>query len=119
MRLQMLQDQAGAQEYQSSTNFANRGHGGFNRGRYTNRGRVRGGRNPGGRNNNTAGTILVDRAAPSRSARSATSQIIPHLSAGIDLKKIFSPPPTTRLHHIQQPMVLTLIGMLIVELLTT
>jgi hypothetical protein len=65
------------------------------------------------------GTTLVDRVASSRSVRSATSQIIPHLSAGIDMKKIFSPPTTKRMHHIQQPMVLTLIGMLIVELLTT
>jgi histone deacetylase 1/2 len=51
----MLQDQTDGQRYQSSANVANRGRGGFNRGRGTNRGRGRGGRNPGGRNNNTAG----------------------------------------------------------------
>jgi hypothetical protein len=53
MRLQMLQDQGG-QQYQSLANVANRGCGGFNCSRGTNRARGRGGRNLGGCNNNTA-----------------------------------------------------------------
>jgi hypothetical protein len=57
MRLQMLQDQhSGDQQYQSSTNMANRCRGGFNRGRSGgNRARGRGGRNFGGRGNNPTG----------------------------------------------------------------
>jgi hypothetical protein len=54
MRLQMLQDQGG-QQYQSLANVENRGRGGFNRGRSTNRGCGRGDRNHGGRNHNTTG----------------------------------------------------------------
>jgi hypothetical protein len=46
--LQMLHDQADGQQYQSSANTANKGCGGFNRGRGANRGRGRGGRGPGG-----------------------------------------------------------------------
>jgi hypothetical protein len=115
----MLQDQTGGQQYQSLANVPNRG-------RFVSIAvavqTVVVAEEAGTLEAATTimlGTIFVDRAAPSQSATFATSQIIPHLNASIDLKKIFSRPPTTRMHHIQQPMVLTLIGMLIVELLTT
>jgi hypothetical protein len=56
MRLRMLQDQqSGGQQYQSSANMANRGRSGFNRGRGSNRGCRRGGRNSSGRSNSPAG----------------------------------------------------------------
>jgi hypothetical protein len=63
-------------------------------------------------------TILEDKALPNRSARFVTNLITPLLSVGTGLKRTSSP-TITRMQDIQQPMVLTLIGMLIVGLPTT
>jgi hypothetical protein len=64
------------------------------------------------------GTTLEDRALPSRSAKFAINLTMPPLSVGIGLKRTSSP-TTARVQDTQRPTVLTKIGMLIVELLTT